>query len=180
MSQTAFEFIQEEDQRNGVEKIDVYDIVNPILGISYGEKFEGRLPKDLFILHSTGIKDYLCPLAGETFPYLLKTDTRKVLKANTWGNGAEYRSWLLQSIKIGNPITLNCHTLVASAFLKNNNPKVQRVVDHINQEKVDFRIKNLRWVSYSENNMSKNRTEGVKEKLEQKIIKRGIVWKQLY
>ena len=168
MSQIKFDFIEEEDQRNSVDKIDVYDVVNPMFGISYGEVHEGKLEKGRWILHSTGALDNLCPLAGRTFPYLLDEKNLVVKKASLQGSGAEYRTWNCANIQ------LPCHTLVASAFLINDNPKIKRMVDHKNQEKVDFRIKNLRWISYSQNRLFENITKGAMKIKEQKIINKKI------
>jgi len=64
---------------------------------------------------------------------------------------------------------LNCHTLGASAFLQNDNPKIKKVVIHLNDKKYDYRICNLKWETHSTNN------KGLKDgkivmKREQKII----------
>jgi hypothetical protein len=56
------------------------------------------------------------------------------------------------------------HKLVINAFLKN--PDNKKSVDHINNNKIDNRLINLRWCSQSENiqnaNLSKRNTTGVK------------------
>ena len=175
MSQINFDFIVEEDYRNGINKIDVYDIVNPtpgFKGVCYGElpKYKGFFQRGVYILHSTGHKDFLCPNQGNTFPYLLDTRTNKVVKAGLWGNGSEYRGW---PIRFGKRSTLlNCHTLVASAFLINDMPDKKIFVDHINRERVDFRIENLQWATPSDN--SKNRTTGKIREQEEEIIRRGM------
>lgn len=47
------------------------------------------------------------------------------------------------------------HRLLAITFIINDNPSEKTVVDHINRDKFDYSLNNLRWVSLSENN--KNR-----------------------
>ena len=47
------------------------------------------------------------------------------------------------------------HRLVAQAFIPNPDNKPE--VDHINQDKSDNRLENLRWVTSSENNQNKGK-----------------------
>ena len=46
------------------------------------------------------------------------------------------------------------HRLIALAFIPN--PDNKRCVDHINRDRGDNRIENLRWVNHSENNINKS------------------------
>lgn len=50
----------------------------------------------------------------------------------------------------GKPKPNNAHRLVAQAFIPN--PGNLKEVDHINSNRMDNRVENLRWVSSSENN----------------------------
>ena len=47
------------------------------------------------------------------------------------------------------------HLLIANQFIKNDNPEHLTEVDHINHNRTDYHIENLRWVSHSDN--QKNR-----------------------
>ena len=46
---------------------------------------------------------------------------------------------------------ISMHRIVAQAFINNSNPEKKLIVDHINGNRVDYRINNLRWVSHEEN-----------------------------
>ena len=49
------------------------------------------------------------------------------------------------------------HRLVAEAFLEN--PEHLECVYHINNDRLDNRLENLKWVSFSENNLKENKKE---------------------
>ena len=49
------------------------------------------------------------------------------------------------------------HRLVAEAFLEN--PQHLECVHHINNDRLDNRLENLKWVSFSENNLKENKKE---------------------
>ena len=48
------------------------------------------------------------------------------------------------------------HRIIAQQFIPNDDPEHKTQIDHINHNRTDNRIENLRWVSVSENN--KNRS----------------------
>lgn len=49
--------------------------------------------------------------------------------------------------------TIDVHRLVASAFIPN--PINKRIVDHIDRDKINNHIVNLRWATHSENGMNR-------------------------
>ena len=53
------------------------------------------------------------------------------------------------------------HRLIALQFIPNNDPINNDVVDHINHDKTDNHLNNLRWVSSSDNSYNKSSHKGV-------------------
>ena len=53
------------------------------------------------------------------------------------------------------------HRLIALQFLQNDDPINNDVVDHINHDKTDFHLSNLRWCSSNDNNFNKSSHYGV-------------------
>lgn len=62
------------------------------------------------------------------------------------------------------PVTKKIHRLIAEHYIPN--PENKPEVDHINRNRQDYRIENLRWVTKSENEQNKgmrcNNTSGIK------------------
>lgn len=53
--------------------------------------------------------------------------------------------------RLGHSKRLQIHRIIASVFVPNFDPKEKIFVDHINRNKNDYSIKNLRWVTSKEN-----------------------------
>ena len=53
------------------------------------------------------------------------------------------------------------HRLIAEQFIPNNDPEHKTQVDHINHDRSDYHLSNLRWVSASENLFNKSSFKGV-------------------
>lgn len=69
---------------------------------------------------------------------------------------------------------LNCkdyrkHRIVALQFIPNDDPENKKDIDHINRDRTDYHISNLRWVSRTENNYNKSSNLSVKYEYFDKI-----------
>ena len=53
------------------------------------------------------------------------------------------------------------HRIIAEQFIENDDPENKTEVDHINRDKTDNHIENLRWCSHSDNNKNKASFKGV-------------------
>lgn len=78
--------------------------------------------------------------------------TNKFLKPSTV-NGYYYVSLYINTVKSK---TMTIHSLVAKNFIFKNNPhiteeKLDKCIDHIDENKLNNKVDNLQWISYSEN-----------------------------
>ena len=53
------------------------------------------------------------------------------------------------------------HRIIAKQFIPNDDPEHKTQVDHINRNKSDYHIENLRWVTNSENQKNKTSNMGI-------------------
>jgi len=82
----------------------------------------------------------------------LKTGVYKTLMLSPWKNGHGYMHVTLNSS--GKRCKYKVHRLVAFAFLGGPEKKTM-VVDHIDRDKSNNRLSNLRWATYAENNTNR-------------------------
>ena len=83
------------------------------------------------------------------FPFVIrKKVNNRVLKESIDGNGY-YTVHLKQK-------TYKKHVLVAKQFIINDDPEHKTQIDHINRNRADYRLENLRYVSPSENQKNKS------------------------
>ena len=98
------------------------------------------------------LKDYPNYEISTSYPFIVRNmKTKHVLKESIYhydGDDGYPR------IKIGNKV-IRKHILIAKQFIANDDPLHLTQVDHINHDRTDYHIENLRWVSQSDN--QKNR-----------------------
>ena len=83
------------------------------------------------------------------YPYdIRKKSTGKIV--SEWLNDSGYVCLNL------NGVNYRKHRLIATQFIPNDSPLIKTEVDHINHDRTDFHIENLRWVSRKENNLNKS------------------------
>jgi hypothetical protein len=85
-----------------------------------------------------------------TFENVRNMKTNQILKLNIDSNG--YMKVDLFKDKIRKSFTI--HRLVGLAFIENSDNKY--CIDHIDRNRINNNIFNLRWASYSENNKNKS------------------------
>ena len=110
------------------------------------------LPKQKYILHKTGGINLYYPDKGAIFPWLQNMNSGKQIISKCFG--AEGYPKLAVINKNRKSINFRTHRLVAMAFVEN--PENKKVVDHVNEQTLDYRIENLRWVSNRENCSNKS------------------------
>ena len=106
---------------------------------------------DEIIMFET-LKDYPNYEIATSYPFIVRNKTTKhVLKETVYNyNGDDG----YPRIKIGDKV-IRKHLLIARQFIPNDDPEHLTEVDHINHNRTDYHIENLRWVSHSDN--QKNR-----------------------
>jgi len=81
---------------------------------------------------------------GDGFPYLKNQKTGRIIKART-SRGVYPAINLPRSRNM----TVYCHRLFAILFLKNPDTKFYTEVNHSDEDKLNFRLENLEWITPS-------------------------------
>jgi len=112
-------------------------------------EFLTSLPKGKYIVYKTGATHRLPAYKGrEDFPYILDTYRDEILSVSFSRSVYPCFSMRNESRK---KVSVYAHRIFAMMFLKNSIPSKRFSVDHINEDKLDYAIHNLMWVSASEN-----------------------------
>jgi hypothetical protein len=125
------------------------DVGQRVKDLNRTSEFLASLPKGRYIAYKTGATHRLPAYKGrEDFPYILDTYSDRII--STSFSRSVYTSYTVVRNK-GQQMTVYAHRVFAMMFLKNNTPALQYNVDHMNEDKLDYAIHNLMWVSSSEN-----------------------------
>ena len=78
-------------------------------------------------------------------------------------------------IKISNPLcSTSVHRLIADTFIHNLNPDELKYIDHVNRNKQDNRVENLRWCNNTQNQANVKKDETYKKGCTSKYM--GVCW----
>jgi hypothetical protein len=118
------------------------------------------------------LEDFPCYFVGVDGVYSEKRGRMKKLKSSI---NNRYGYYVVDLYKDGKKYTKRVHRLIAKTFIPN--PHNLPHIDHINHNRQDNRIENLRWVSRKDNNrnqsMSSRNTSGIQGV---RFDKRGNNW----
>jgi len=166
-----FLFPELDDLKNKIKDVDYVDI-STISSDLFDEKRKhsyNLLPKDKYLIFKTGGANRWRPELGKSFPYIKNMETNHVLGINL--HRTYIRTMITsQPISFASPVSieLRLHRIAAEAFIENDNVEKKLVVDHINHDRLDYRVENLRWTTYSNNNKGVKKMRGVS--YEEKLI----------
>jgi len=142
-----------------VKDIDYIDLseIKPIVKDNALQNELSFLPKGKYFLFKSGGLNKYMPDEGNSFPYVQNTETGKI-KTPTISESFSYPCHIIHEKINGETKAFHVplHRTVAQAFIVNDNPKLKKIVDHKDGNRLDYRVGNLRWASRKENGTNKN------------------------
>ena len=104
------------------------------------------LPEGKYILFKSGGRNRFLPELGNIFPYVQNMDTKYVYTPTL------LKTYVVVILKEGETgYTINLSRASASAFIVHPDPDKIFITDHINKNRRDYRLSNLRWTTQSQN-----------------------------
>ena len=157
MKQLSLEGFELDIEINPENKKDITDCAiffegegQRIIDLNRTSEFLASMEKGKYTVYKTGGTHLLPMYKGRTdFPFVMRNANSKNTILQTTFSRSVYPAYTL-STKIYSK-RVYCHRIFAMAFISCPNVSVAYNVDHINEDKLDYSIHNLRWVSVGQN-----------------------------
>ena len=140
-----------EAEINPVECVDISDIDIDFGDANHMAQSKSNACKKFQSLTKGKYLVYKGEKEGE-LPYIKNTDTGKKLSVRTTRNDYPCVDLYYKGIST----TYSVHQIVGMAFIPNQLPKDRTHVDHIDGDKSNYAVENLRWTTPSENQSNKD------------------------
>jgi hypothetical protein len=105
-----------------------------------------------YVIFKTGGFNRFMPNEGNIFPKVVNVENGKEhLAGSVAGTDRGYLAWYFYNPVRKKTFKIKCHRLVAEAFLENDDPDYYTMVDHEDHNPLNYQLKNVRWVTPSQN-----------------------------
>lgn len=155
MKQLSLEGFELDIEINPENKKDITDCAvffegegQRIIDLNRTSEFLASMEKGKYTVYKTG-GTHLLPMYKDRtdFPFVVN-NSLKIILAPTFSRSV-YPSYSFNTYKTNKRIY--CHRIFAMAFISCPNVSVAYNVDHINEDKLDYSVHNLQWVSVGQN-----------------------------
>ena len=159
------------------------------IAIFFGDKGQRRIdlnrtstflktvPKGKYVVYSDGgIHPLPMYETRQDFPHIINLHTGNIIMPNC--SRAVYPCYTIDNGQEGRRVY--AHRIFGMAFVHNELPFDNYNVDHINEDKLDYKVTNLRWVSVSENMKSVRNRASVKKKQFKFYSSENFVWGKIW